>query len=380
MGTRSVLAAYRPSAWGVERIIGTVMLVAAPLTARTPLTAGAWAAVGTGLAGWLGFLALDGRRPVAGLAVLAGATLVTAQAMAMTDDGTGVIMVCVALAGFATHTRPTPAVILTVAVAALGSAALGQWLRERPITDLGSDAAVVLIVVVLGLVRRDYRVKADHARLLLAQAEEARREHARAAALDERTRIARELHDVLAHSLGSLAIQLEVADALLTRRSDVDDALARVRRARRLAIDGLAEARTAVAALREDVPPLADALERLAAEHSGGGANPVSLTVSGVVRVPAADASVALLGVAREALTNAGKHAPGAEVTVALDYLTATVRLTVHNKPVEAPRADGGGPSGYGLTGMAERLALAGGRLSAGPGDSGWQVTAEVPG
>ncbi|WP_155374777.1 sensor histidine kinase [Catellatospora vulcania] len=371
--------AYRPPGWGVERIIGTVMMVAAPLTARPTPTAVVWATMASAVAGWLVFLAVERRRPAVALPALAISAVIAAQIVAVTDDGTGVIMVCVALTGLATHPRPGLGAIMAVTGLALGSAALGLPAHGIPPAELAADAFVILIVVVLALVRRDYRVKAEHAQSLLEREEHARREHARAAALDERARIARELHDILAHALGSLAIQLEVADVLLSERRDVDAALPRVRRARRLAVEGLTEARHAVAALRDDVPPLPEALGRLVTEHAAGGANPVRVTVEGTPRPIAADAAVSLIRTAREALTNAARHAPGTAVTMAVAYLADRVRLSVRNAADGHP-ADAGGPRGYGLTGMAERVALAGGTFAAGADADGWQVTAEVPG
>jgi signal transduction histidine kinase len=376
---RRFWAAYRPPGWTVERIIGTVLLVAAPLTARTKFTVGTSAIVAVGVAGWIAFLAFERRLPRLALSALGISAVATAQTIAVTDDGTGVIMVCVALTGLATYTRPTLSTIMAITGLVLSSAVLGQLARGLPLSDLAGDATVILVVVVLALVRRDYRVKAEHAQSLLEQEEHARREHARAAALDERARIARELHDVLAHALGSLAIQLEVADVLLSEQRDVDAALPRVRQARRLAVEGLTEARHAVAALRDDVPPLPEALSQLVADHVSGGANAVTLTVNGAARPVAANAAVSLIRTAREALTNAAKHAPGAAVTVVVAYLTDTVQLSIRNTST-VRSADAGGPRGYGLTGMAERVALAGGTFAAGEDAEGWHVAAEVPG
>lgn len=376
---RRFWTAHRPPGWDVERIIGTVVMVAAPLTTRTTPTASGWVAMSCGVAGWIAFLAYERRRSAVALSVLGISAVVTAQAIPVLDDGTGVIMVCVALTGLATHTRPALSAITAGTGLVLASTALGGLLRGAPPADLAGDASVLLIVVVLALVRRDYRVKAEHAQTLLEREEHARREQTRAAALDERARIARELHDILAHALGSLAIQLEVADTLLSERRDVDAALPRVRRARRLAVEGLAEARHAVAALREDVPPLPEALSRLVAEHADGGANPVRITVDGTPRAIPADAAVSLVRTAREALTNAARHAPGAAVTMVIAYLADTVRLSVRNTP-DGRTAQAGGPRGYGLTGMAERVALAGGTFAVREDADGWHVTAEVPG
>ncbi|GIH06409.1 two-component sensor histidine kinase [Rhizocola hellebori] len=370
--------AYRPPGWTVERIIGTVVMVAAPLTTRAEPAASVWALMTAGVAGWIAFLAFERRLPTVALIALGISAVATAQTIAATDDGTGVIMACVALTGLATYTRPSLGMIMMVTGLVLGSVALGQLVRGQPLTDLTADATVILIVVVLALVRRDYRVKAEHAHRLLEREEHARREHARAAALDERARIARELHDVLAHALGSLAIQLEVVDALLTERGDADAALPRVRLARRLAAEGLTEARLAVAALRDDAPPLPKALLQLVDAHASSGANPATLTIDGNPRPIAADAAVSLIRTAREALTNAAKHAPGAAVAMVVAYLADTVRLSVRNAR-GARTTEASSPRGYGLTGMAERVALAGGSFAAGEDADGWHVTAEVP-
>ncbi|MFJ7210706.1 sensor histidine kinase [Amycolatopsis sp. NPDC098790] len=234
----------------------------------------------------------------------------------------------------------------------------------------------MLLLVLVGLNRRQYEVQAGQAEALLEQTRLAQAEHARAAALDERTRIAREIHDVLAHSLGALGVQLELADALLTERSDVDGALRSVRRSRRLAADGLAEARNAVAALRRDVPPLADALAAIAAEHAANHGVEAGFETDGEPRPLPSAAVVALVGVAREALTNAGKHAPGQDVRMRLEYGPAEVRLEVSNPCSEFTRTS----EGFGLAGMRERLALAGGTLETGPHDGYWRVHAEIRG
>jgi signal transduction histidine kinase len=86
--------------------------------------------------------------------------------------------------------------------------------------------------------------------------------------------------------------------------------------------------------------------------------------------------------VAREALTNAARHAPGAAVTIALEFAADAVALTVHNSapPRTSPEPPGAGVAGNGLTGMRERLALVGGHLHAGPDGTGWMVRAEITG
>ena len=105
------------------------------------------------------------------------------------------------------------------------------------------------------------------AEALVAQTRQTEAASRRAAALDERTRIAREIHDVLAHALGGLTVQLEAAELVLAERRDIDGALERIRGCQRTAREGLVEARRAVAALRSDAPPLPESLAGLLESH-----------------------------------------------------------------------------------------------------------------
>ncbi|GII76323.1 two-component sensor histidine kinase [Sphaerisporangium rufum] len=373
---------YLSPGWRVERSIGTIMMVAAPLTAPPGmLTALTWTLLGLSLAGWAAFVLLERRAPAGALVVLGASALAAAAAAGPTADGTAMIMSCVGLVAFSMHTRPSPLVIIAVTGAAVTVVVSSCVWSARPAGDAFGNAAVMLVVVVLGLSRRQYRVQAEHAHLLLEQTRRAQAEHARAAALDERARIAREIHDVLAQSLGALGVQLELADALLSEKHDLDGGLAQVRRARRLAAEGLSEARQAVTALREDTPPPAEALARLVEAHRADHSAVVDFEVRGTPRSPAPAVTVCLVRAAREALTNAARHAPNAAITVRLEYRAATVSLVIRNESVTRPAGDGAGkrPAGHGLTGMRERLALVGGVLTATEVQGGWQVVAEVP-
>jgi signal transduction histidine kinase len=273
--------------------------------------------------------------------------------------------------------------VLGLTGAVIGVLVAGLWFAGRGPTAMLTQPGLVVILVLFSLHRREYRLRAEQTALLLEQASRAHRAQARAAALAERARIARELHDVLAHSLGALGVQLEVAEAQLTEEGDRAGAAARIRRARRLAGDGLVEARAAVAALRADVPPLPEALAELVAGHRADHPAPVTLHTEGGPRALPSGAEVSLLRVAREALTNAARHAPGRPVSVLLDYRGPGVRLTVDN-PLPPPTVAGcvdtaPGSGGHGLTGARERIALVGGDLTAGVAADRWRVSATVP-
>jgi signal transduction histidine kinase len=263
---------------------------------------------------------------------------------------------------------------------------------------LGAGAATTLehpaILLVAWLVGRDLlarQVKAEQSAALLAKADQLRAEQAKlaeeqskVAALDERARIAREIHDVLAHSLGALGLQLQAAQAVLTTQHDEARAVELLAQARRLATDGLNETRRAVHALRGQTRPLADGLAELSAEHQRRHGARVTFEVSGEPRPLPPDAGLALTRAAQEALVNTAKHAPRQPVEIRLDYADACTSLAVTNHLGEdAPGDHEPGLAtvngGYGLAGMRERLLLAGGTLNAGRNGSDWTVVARVP-
>ncbi|MGA2124388.1 MAG: histidine kinase [Acidimicrobiales bacterium] len=240
--------------------------------------------------------------------------------------------------------------------------------------------------LLVGRNRRDARIQSAQASALVAETERTRAQEQRAATLDERARLAREIHDLLAHSLGALGIQLEAAQALLTDARDIDRAVPLLDQARRLAASGLEETRQAINALRSDTPPLPESLASLAEGHRQQLRTIVELSVAGSVYPLSTDANLALIRVAQEALTNAAKHAPTAPIAMTLDYdVDETVLCITNDVVVHQAVADGSTTSqlqsggGYGLAGMRERLLLQGGTLAAGPSESGWTVRARIP-
>jgi signal transduction histidine kinase len=140
--------------------------------------------------------------------------------------------------------------------------------------------------------------------------------------------------------------------------------------------EGLDEARGAVRALRDDAEPIERRLVRLAAQHDA------AFETAGEVRGLAPETILALYRVTQEALTNVVKHAPGASTSIRLDGGADRVTVTIDNdiparNGTAAPLASSGG--GFGLQGIAERVALLGGEFEAGPVAAGWRVTATVP-
>lgn len=273
-----------------------------------------------------------------------------------------------------------------VTAMALGAEELSGRLEVGDVLGAGVTLAVVAFC---GSFMRAVVVESRERQRLIAELEETRDELARserrAGTLDERGRLAREIHDTLAQGFVSIVTLLEAAQASL--RTGSGAAPGHVEDALRAARQHLEETRRVVWALRPsalDDGDLRGALERaaLSVERANGPRVRV-VTTGDALPVPEAVTS-ALLRVAGEALTNAQKHAEASEVTVTLSYLDDVVALDVCDDgvgfhpegPVPAPGPDGG----LGLAGMRERADELGGRLAieSVPGE-GTTVSAELP-
>jgi signal transduction histidine kinase len=267
---------------------------------------------------------------------------------------------------------------------------------------LYNGSAVGLLAYALGFTAallaasnaRQRNLRGEQAELLLAQTQRSHEEQLRAARLEEATRIARDIHDVLAHTLAGLTIQLEATGALLERGADRDAVLERVHRAHELAREGLRETRRAVGALRGDTiaTPVPEAIEALVAEYRAGTDAGAELTIDGDRARLSGQIGEAVVRAVQEALTNVRKHAPGAAVSIAVHAGEAAqdeVVVVVDDRPTVAQPAGRSGVSvaeglastggGYGLKGMRERAGLLGGTLDAGVVDGGWRVELRLP-
>ena len=345
-------------------------------------------ALSAGLAsvGWLVMITPPRRHPALLIAALAVQVTCGAVLAGITQSGPGVVLPAVGVFDAVVLLTPAVAVAITVAGVVALTAAAGAAGGPAVAAVAGYTFALAAALL-LGFNRRQYMARVEQGDLLLAEAERARREQARAAALEERTRIAREIHDVLAHSLGALAVQLDVTEALLDNGADTTVLRTHVTRARRLAVDGLTEARRAVTALREDTPPLPVLLDGLLAQYRADSGAPARLRVTGAPRALPPDAALATLRTAQEAISNTRKHAPHAAVTVDLADQDDAATLTVTDTPPASDQpATARGPAalartggGYGLTGLRERAELLGGTLLAGPDGAAWTVQLRLP-
>jgi signal transduction histidine kinase len=206
-----------------------------------------------------------------------------------------------------------------------------------------------------------------------AEAEERARDRDLAVA-QERTRIARDLHDSAGHAINVILVQ--AGAARLQSERDPAAARAALQAIEDVARETIDEIDHLVAALREDETPAAPrglaALETLAERHRAAGLD-VAVEVAGEPSPLPARTDQAAYGIAREALTNAARHGAG-PATVRVEHGDDGVRLVVTN-PVARPA----GPERHGLAGMRERAALVGGRLTAGAARGAFRVEAELP-
>src|SRR4051812_35388387 len=241
--------------------------------------------------------------------------------------------------------------------------------------------SVVPWFLVMRLVRRLIE-RGREAEALVEELRGSRAAHAESVALAERSRVARDMHDVLAHSLSALALQLEGARLLARDRRADPEVVASIERAHHLAAGGLAEARQAIAALRGDELPGPERLPALAdafGEHSEA---TCTLDVTGEPRELSSEARLALYRTAQEALTNVRRHSAAGRVAISLRYADDGTTLVVRDFGPGAPVAvvgSNGAGGGYGLTGMRERAELLGGRLCAEPTADGFRVELWLP-
>lgn len=317
-----------------------------------------WVVGAVALAAW--GLREFGRTP----RVLAVAGVVMVAAGSLTVVPTDSLMIVPAIVGIVLIGANLRVPIWTASVVALAAVvviAVTATIEHATVQFVLGTSGGLLLGVLIGFSRRQLRLAAQRAR-------EAEREQQRAELLADRSRAARDIHDVLAHSLGGLVLQLDAVEALL-EAGRVEDATKRAAEARTLAAEGLAEARRAVHALRDDADPgpatstaapdttaprrasrpsadPATGLTALVEAHRSFGGDVVT---QGDETLADLDAShrAAVVQVVREALSNARRHAPGRPVSLSVIRDGDAVDVVVAN-----PLAGGG----HGLLGMRERF------------------------
>lgn len=372
----------RPSLLSLALSLVGAAAVGYGLVSSHPADRPAWALV-VGLAAtalWVVRSALARWEQRVGVLVCSVAMVLIGSFVAAPTNGLAVVPAAVGIVGVLGDLTSPLWAGLGLSAVGLALIAAGAVPADASVPAVLAEMGGLVLAVFAGLSRRQFRRAEQQAALLRERDLTLREEEARVA-------IARDLHDVLAHSLGGLVLQLDAVDALL-ESGDAAAARTRVQDARALAADGLADARRAVAALRapaegERTPVAPSALEadlrELVAAHRTLGGE-AELTVHGSPSVLDSAQATAVRRALQEALSNARKHAPGAPVAARLDWQTDRVRLTVSNPILSAHPALAPSGGGHGLDGMRERFSAlaAGGAASASAAGGRFTVTAEA--
>ncbi|MEV4114484.1 sensor histidine kinase [Nonomuraea sp. NPDC049695] len=276
-------------------------------------------------------------------------------------------------------------VVYSVAVRCDRRITLGIWfitVVAAWIIHPDSMAVVTVAVSVAMLFGYNVRMRRSATARLLEEERRSREAESAQAVLEERARIARELHDVVAHHMSVIAIQAEAVP--LKARGDPAQLEAGLAEIRGLSLEAIAELRQVLGVLRDQdgradtaPQPGLDRLEELLSNARAAGLA-VLVERSGPIGLLPPAVGLSAYRIVQESLSNAMRHAPGATVTLDITRMRDQLRLRVANGPGTAPGSAPGG--GQGLVGMRERAALLGGSLAAGPVESGgFEICATLP-
>jgi signal transduction histidine kinase len=341
-------------------------------------------AVTTGL-GAIGCVALLWRRtsPVAVLGVLAVISLIPTLGLGHDPDlFASFVPAMIAIYAVAAY-RPTRYLYL---VAGYSVAVLGGFAIRGPVFRTASQVVfnvlAVALATVVGRVMQHLRTSAETASARASLLEREQDLQAREAVVAERERIARELHDVIAHDVSLMVIQAGAAQRVMSDHpAEASEALSLIQDSGRRAVD---ELYLLLGMLRDDGQGLApqrglSAVEELVGEVRRAGV-PIELQITGERRDLGSALEVSAYRLVQEALTNVMKHARGSHTFVELAYDSTQLTVLVAddgNGPATSPDA---GSGGHGLLGMRERVRMFGGSFDAGRGPGGgWIMTAVLP-
>ena len=301
------------------------------------------------------------------------------------------LILYLALAGLGLRTsmRAWPAIATVVAIFAFVNVGYFLFTNGSVTGWITQDIALVFIFSFMRATRlSEERARAAQRRaeILLGELRAAQKARDEATALAERARLARDIHDIMAHALSGLVISLDTMELLGSQRDPGPDTMRRmlehVRRAQRIARDGMLDTRQAIAALRGDALPGPALLDRLINDIAAAAGICASLTVSGTALPLPPQVGLTLYRTAQEALTNTAKYAGrGATAEVRLSYSDNAVALAIEDQGDGEAGGRTQAPSngGYGLAGMRERAELLGGSLTASPTGNGFTVRLRLP-
>jgi signal transduction histidine kinase len=294
------------------------------------------------------------------------------------SDGPGFVVGYLALSGLAFR-APRWTAMLAGAPVVIAVAVVDARDSANPATAVlavALGAGFLFGTSALAAFSRDAHQRAE---AMLAREAAIRDARERMATMAERSRLSRELHDVLAHCLSGLALQLEAARMLAIATAAETRLVDQISSARRLAQSGMLDAQRALQTLRQDEIPGPARLPYLAAETAFALGIPVTLQVAGTPQALSPEVSLTVYRAVQEALTNVAKHAgSGAQVDVGLTWGAGSLEVSVVDRGGDGTDA-GLVPGGFGLTSMAERASLHGGQLKAGPSEGGFAVQLRLP-
>jgi signal transduction histidine kinase len=319
-------------------------------------------------------LGLLRRQPLAAMVLLLAASFLVTTATHAAAVGAVQLMLSGLAIGYVAATRQRWISIATAALACLGLAGTVPYLLIAGVPVLVGLAVVFLAVLTAWLVGHSIRQHRESTRSLQSQT-------TAQAVMAERLRIARELHDVVAHSVGIIAIQSGMGHRVMDTQPDqARNALATVEA---LSRETLARLRHTVGALRgqdtEPAPlgpaPGLDDLDQLTATAVRAGVR-VELAWRGERRPVPAEVDLSAYRIVQESLTNIIRHAAVSRCRVIVEYRPDDLLIQV----VDDGRARGDGAAGFGITGMRERVELLNGEFTAGPRpEGGFCVAARLP-
>lgn len=268
-------------------------------------------------------------------------------------------------------------------ISVLAGPACAQFTSAAHNADAGRAAVLLTVPVVVGTALRGRRMARKE---LVVQEEITVEERARRTLLEERTRIARELHDVVAHHMSVISIQAQAAPHLVENPPDeLRENLAGIREH---AVGALTELRRVLGVLRDEdaeadgirhaPQPTLDRLDELVGHVRAAGLT-VTTEITGETRPLPPGVGLSAFRIVQEALSNAMQHAPGTEVRVAIIYHASGVTVQVTNTAPRGPAAPSRG-MGHGMLGMRERTAMLNGEFAGGPTpEGGYEIVATLP-
>jgi signal transduction histidine kinase len=337
--------------YGIGTLVLAAFVTSAPLVLRTRVPLTAWLAQA--------------------LAIVAASVAIAPRALTSAEMYIPASLLVYGLCLYAVTVRCQPRIVLAATVVTIVGGAVLDWPTATAVPFL---TAIPLLLGTL------VRMSRSSARQL---AEQERRHSGERALLQERQRIARELHDVVAHHMSVIAIQAEAAPyKTADPPAELVESFGEIRAS---ALTGLGELRRLLGVLRTGAPDtvpqpgLAD-LDTLLESARGGGVSVTATSSGDPVPMPEG-VDLSAYRIVQEALSNAMRHAPGSRVSVRLTYRPGDLALEVRNDrgPGPAGQATAGtGQGGHGIVGMRERAAMLGGSLQAGPADDGGFVVMAV--